>query len=325
MRILVTGAGGFLGAAVANRAAAAGHEVLAVVRRSSPRLDTASERLTMRSFDVADNSAVRSVLADWQPDVVVHSAWSGLSGGARRDLGQFSQVETCWRLVQAAADAGIRNFIGIGSQDEVGPREGRVDERVLPTPRSAYGAAKLAACTLAAEVARAHDMRFAWLRLFATFGPGDNSNWLIPSVTRELLAGVAPRTTPGTQRWDYLFIDDAADGVIAAATQPEAQGVFNLSSGSSATVRSIIKRLRDRAAPGLPLQFGEIPFAPGQVMHLEGVNDALRAATGWAPTVPLDEGLDRTVAALAAEHAQAEATKIPNIQEAAGQQATGKA
>ena len=74
-----------------------------------------------------------------------------------------------------------------------------------------------------------------------------------------------------------------------------ATGVFNLSSGHPVAVRTIVEMLRDLAAPGLALQFGQIPFGPDQIMHLDGDNRRLRSATGWAPRVPLGEGLRQVI------------------------------
>jgi nucleoside-diphosphate-sugar epimerase len=137
-------------------------------------------------------------------------------------------------------------------------------------------------------------MGFAWLRLFATYGPGDNPDWLIPSVIRQLCSGERPRTSLGTQKWDYLFIDDAAEGVLAAI-QPEATGIFNLASGHPVAVRQIIEQLRDMIDPSLDLVFGEVPFGPNQIMHLEGSIEKLQLATGWSPRVELQAGLSKTV------------------------------
>jgi nucleoside-diphosphate-sugar epimerase len=160
-----------------------------------------------------------------------------------------------------------------------------------------YGAAKLAAFHLTGETARAAGMGFAWLRLFAAYGPGDSPNWLIPSLISRMLAGERPQTTLGTQKWDYLYIDDAAEGVLAAAHARGATGAFNLSSDAPVPVRTVVETLRDLAAPGLELAFGEIPFGPNQIMHMQGSNERLRTATGWQPRTALRDGLSRTVEA----------------------------
>ncbi len=295
MRILVTGAGGFLGAAIVRAALADGHDVVATIRRPAARLQDVAKSIRTLTLDLTDHAAIGPALAGIGADVVIHTAWAGLSGLERGDLIQFDQVEICWRLVCAAADAGASKFVGIGSQDEYGPIEGPIDEYVLPRPISAYGAAKHAAAMLAARAADASGIDFAWMRVFALYGTDDSPNWLIPSITRQLREGKVPHTTQGTQRWDYLHVDDAARGVLATVTTPRATGTFNLSSGMPVTVRSVIERLRDLAAPGLELRFGEVPFGPNQIMHMEGVNNRLRSITGWAPRILLDEGLHATV------------------------------
>ena len=302
MKLLVTGAGGFLGAAVVRAAAAAGLDVVATARTAEPPRLAGVADIARASLDLTDTAAMRALLAAERPSVIVHSAWSGLGGAARASARQITDnvLPTC-ALIEAAADAGVANFVGIGSQAEYGPREGRTHEHALPAPASMYGAAKLAALYLSQDLARQAGMGFAWLRLFATYGPGDNPAWLIPSLIAQLRMGERPRTTPGTQRWDYLYIDDAAQGVLAAARAPDPVGVCNLASGEPTPVRAIVERLRDLAAPGLELKFGEIPFAPGQIMHMEGAPDRLTRLTGWKPRIGLADGLRRTVDAARAE------------------------
>jgi nucleoside-diphosphate-sugar epimerase len=139
-------------------------------------------------------------------------------------------------------------------------------------------------------------MRHAWLRLFSTYGPDDNEGWLIPMLITQMLRGERPQTTLGTQYWDWLHVDDVARGLLAAATTPSAQGVFNLGSGEAVQVRHAVETIRDLAAPGMELVFGEIPFRPDQVMHMQANIDRLKAATGWSPQVPFAVGIAGTVA-----------------------------
>ena len=299
MKILITGAGGFLGAAVAYAAAEAGDELICLARAEAPpRLAPLRGRVRHVRIDMADEPSLRSILEQERPDAVVHSAWAGLSGGERagRDQIDGNLIATC-RFTAACADAGVAKFVGIGSQAEYGPLNRRAEETDLPAPESMYGAAKLAAYHLSGELARAKGMGFAWLRLFAAYGPGDNADWLIPGLIRKMLSGQRPQTTAGTQRWDYLYIDDAAEGVLAAARSQSATGAINLSSDVTVPVRCIVEQLRDLAAPGMELAFGEIPFGPNQIMHMQGSNQRLRETTGWSPRTSLDVGLAQTVEA----------------------------
>ena len=294
-RILVTGAGGFVGAAACKAALAAGHDVVAVIRNGASRLAGIADAISIARVDLADTPAVAALLGSTRPDIVVHSAWEGVGGALRSGDIQLDNIRTTVALADAAIGAGARKFVGIGSQAEYGRYDRKIVETDLPQPTMLYGAAKLAVCHLTAQRCRDAGVGFAWLRLFSVYGAGDNSNWLIPSIAASLVRGKAPLCTAGTQKWDYLHIDDVADGVLAAGTADSATGVFNLSSGHPVAVRTIVEMLRDLAAPGLALQFGQIPFGPDQIMHLDGDNRRLRSATGWAPRVPLGEGLRQVI------------------------------
>ncbi|MFK4794758.1 NAD-dependent epimerase/dehydratase family protein [Sphingobium sp. ZW T5_29] len=298
-RILVTGASGFVGAAVADLAARNGHNVTALVRNpSSPRAVALAGCCAIAVADLSDRDAVRAVLAQARPDCVVHSAWEGVGGPDRAGDIQLDNIRTSVELLDSAIAVGSRRFIGIGSQAEYGRHDRRIDESATTEPFLLYGAAKLSTCHLTRQRASEAGIGFAWLRLFSPYGPGDNPNWLIPSVAAQILAGQTPRTSAGTQKWDYLHIADCAEGILAAAVTKSAQGVFNLSSGRAVTVRSIVERIRDLACPGLHLTFGDIPFGPNQIMHLEGDSSRLSAATGWTPSIMIEDGLVTVVDSL---------------------------
>lgn len=301
MKVLVTGAGGFVGSAVAKAAAAHGDDVIALVRRPlAPERDFSCEHLRYIVADLADSAAIMNLIAEQQPDAVVHSAWGGLHGDERQNRAQIElNLLPSLALADAALANGVECLVGIGSQAEYGQFHGRVSEKAMPAPISMYGAAKLAAFHLIGARCFDTPLRFAWLRLFAAYGEGDNPRWLIPTVVRTLRERRAPELTAGTQMWDYLYIDDVAAAVMRVIHEPGAVGVFNLSSDDPVAVRAVVERLRDMLAPGLPLSFGSIPFGPHQIMHMQGDNRRLREATGWYPRVSLSDGLARTVAAAA--------------------------
>ncbi len=292
----MTGAGGFVGAGVVRAALASGLDVMGIGREeTADRLDGLD--VVYHALDLHDHKAMAKLVAAARPDIIVHTAWSGIAGSARDQDDQFANVETTWRLVDAGVAAGARRFVGVGSQAEYGRRDRLLVESDVPMPTTLYGVAKLSALHFARQRALHLGIGFVWLRLFATYGPGDNDNWLIPTLAATMLRGERPRLTAGTQRWDYLHNDDTARGILAAVTTSE-QGVFNLSSGRSVPVRTIAERIRDLAAPGLELVFGEVPFGPSQIMHLQGDISAFCSATGWAPRVALDDGLAQVVDAL---------------------------
>jgi len=173
---------------------------------------------------------------------------------------------------------------------------GKLHEQTPTRPTTVYGAAKLATYLVLERIAATSGRPFAWLRLFSSYGEDDDPSWLLPYLTRCLLARQRPAVTAAEQRWDYIHVDDVARAMIAAMDE-RALGVFNLGSGQALPLREIICMLRDLVDPCLKVGFGDVPYRPDQVMHLEADITALRDATGWAPQVALVDGLRRLVAA----------------------------
>jgi nucleoside-diphosphate-sugar epimerase len=249
-----------------------------------------------RRGGLAQVDAAARAIADFAPEVVFHLAWDGVDKGRRDDPGAHrANVDGSLALLRLAARAGCKVWVGLGSQAEYGPRNRPLDEDAPTDPRDRYGMAKVEACTRSRHLAEGLGVRFLWLRLFSAYGPADHPSALIPHVITTLLRGGRPALTPGTQRWDYLYAADAAEAIVAAAAAPGAEGVFNLGSGRVRTIREVAGLIRDRIDPALPLGFGEVPFGPDPILHLQADIRRLTRATGWTPRTGLDEGLAMTV------------------------------
>jgi len=297
MKVMVTGAGGFVGAAFVARALSVGHDVVAMVRPFGNLQRLTASRVEIVYADMTNTSEVKSVMQQHRPEAIVHAAWSGVSNASRNERSQLTDnMAAILALMDAAAATGVRKFVGIGSQAEYGLISGRIGETALPAPTSLYGATKVAVQVLAGQLCADTGIDFAWLRLFSTYGPCDNPSWLIPSMVEALLDAKRPRTTEGRQLWDYLFIDDVGDAIRAVVESKQAVGVLNLGSGMPVSIRSIIEQVRDIAAPGLPLVFGEIPYKADQIWHMEADIGKLTRLSGFRPKVTLTDGLSRTVA-----------------------------
>lgn len=298
MRVLLTGATGFVGAHVLQRLVAAELPVAIVVRAQSDRWRI--QHLRTKVVEIVGDVRYPDQMADaimaFAPDTAIHLAWSGVGNRYRND---FSQIDdnlygslALLRLVHAA---GCRTWIALGSQAEYGPLNARIDELAPTQPTTLYGTAKLCASMLSERLCEQFAMRFAWLRLFSSYGPMDDPNWMIPYLTLRLLRGERPDLTEGIQRWDYMYVTDVAEAIFRVAITSQASGVFNLGSGEAYTIRSIAERIRDLIDPSLSMAFGAIPYRPDQVMHLQADIGRLRQVAGWSPNVALADGLARTV------------------------------
>lgn len=274
-----------------------GARVAIVARAQSDlwRLDGVLNEVEIFHADLEDLSPLANPLREWKPKTVFHLGWFGVTGAERNDVRQISCNATgTLQLLQMAQQSGCRSFIGLGSQAEYGNHDGVLTEDLVPNPVTAYGVAKHGTRILAQKMCELADMRFAWLRLAASYGPQDDERHLIPAVIRQLLKGERPSLTAGEQKWDYLYIDDAVQAIALAASR-EIEGVYNLGSGRAVAVRHLVETIRDDINPDLPLGWGEVPYRPDQVMHLEADSSRLQKATGWMPQTSLEDGLNRTI------------------------------
>ena len=297
MRVLLTGGSGFVGSHTARRLLSEGHEVALVLRQPSKatRLKDILDRTVVVESDLERITDCRDIITDFNPEAVVHTAWAGVAGKDRNDLGQVDNITASTDLMRLSVEIGVRYFLGFGSQAEYGPCPARVDETQRPAPTTLYGGAKLATGMNLSLMAAQTGMGFCWLRLFSSYGPDDSPAWVISYLVDTFLAGQRPSLTECEQMWDFIYIEDVA-GAVAAALSRRAEGTFNLGSGTAVPLRDVVTFIRDRIDPDLEIGFGDVPYRPDQVMHLEANIEALEAATGWSPQVALNDGLARTIA-----------------------------
>jgi nucleoside-diphosphate-sugar epimerase len=129
------------------------------------------------------------------------------------------------------------------------------------------------------------------------YGPGqDEPKKLIPYVVSSLLRGASPKLASGIRPVDWVYVDDVAEGLIAAALAPDAtaQERVDLGSGTLVTTRALVERIAELIpSTGRPL-FGALPDRPMEQVRVADVERTARLI-GWRPRTPLDDGLRRTV------------------------------
>jgi nucleoside-diphosphate-sugar epimerase len=297
MRVFVTGATGFLGSYLIRDLLARGHHVAVLLRPSSDTWRLADVLSDIQpvygSLDAI--AEMREPLRRFQPEVVAHLAWHGVAGALRNDPSQAENVANVVRLVDLCADVGVKAFVGAGSQAEYGPYERPIREDDAPHPTTLYGKAKLEAGMKGGQLACDRGMRYAWLRVFSTYGPKDAGYWLIPSLIKGIRARQRFPLTACEQTWGFLHARDAAAAFRVVLETPDSHGTFNLAAAEAPKLRDTVTAIRDIVDPSIALGFGEVPYRHDQVMVLHADTPRL-TALGWSPRVSLDDGLRETVA-----------------------------
>jgi dolichol-phosphate mannosyltransferase len=199
-------------------------------------------------------------------------------------------------LARALAAAGCRRLVTAGSSSEYGPVAGPMAEPGPCAPDDAYGVAKLAGGQLARLVGRELGLETVHLRLFSVYGPREDPRRLVMSVVRALLAGRTVPLTPGRQVRDFVYVDDAAEALLAAAFQAGVEGLtVNVGSGIETTVRDLCLHLADATGGHHLLRFGALPYRDPERFEWRAATALAERSLGWTARTELQSGLRRTI------------------------------
>ncbi len=271
-RVVVTGAGGFVGRHVLRALKGAGVEVTAVLRAGRDLPDDAVHAIRTRDLFAEPTSFWRSALCGY--DAILHLAWY-----TARDYMTAPHNLSCaagsLRLAEGAMLAGVPRFVGIGTCVEYDLTTDAVSagEPLSSTspigPQGPYGAAKAATWLALSEVLPAAGVSFAWCRLFHLFGEGEDPRRLVPSLHAKLAAGEPVPLSSGRQVRDYM---DAAEAgrQIAAVVLGQQEGAINICSGRSTTIAEIAREIAQSYGRPDLLRLGELPDRPGEAPFIVG-------------------------------------------------------
>ncbi len=200
LRILVTGAAGFIGSHLARQLAGEGHSVHLIVRPedSLDRLRDCLDRLDVKTVNLLDHAAVRQVVLEAKPELAIHAAWYLVPGRYWAAPENADCVTMTLALARTLAAAGCRRLVGVGSCFEYDVEYGYLSESLTPlNPRTLYGIAKNATRSVLEAFCRETAMSFAWTRVFYLYGPGEEKDRLVPAVILALLKGATAKCTKG--------------------------------------------------------------------------------------------------------------------------------
>jgi len=294
VRVLVTGAAGFVGSRVSRSLVRAGHDVHAVVREPGDRLDEILGQIQLERADVMDAAGMQAVVARVRPELCIHCAWFAVPGAYLQSPANDLHSEASLELGRTLAAHGCGRLIGLGTcfEYELGPTP--LSEASPLAPLTPYAQSKLATYVGLEEICSASAMSFAWTRLFYLYGPHEDRRRLVPAVTLSLLEGRPARTTSGEQLRDFLHVDDVAAAICAVAGSGLA-GPVNVGSGSAVPVREIVLRLGEITERPDLIELGALEQAPGDPPVVVADNRRLVEACAWAPAFTLEQGLRETV------------------------------
>lgn len=305
MRIVVSGASGFLGSWIC-RVLSPEHEVVALVRANSNAYRLANiERLTVV---IADSDIWNVKAAVQGTEVLVLCDWEGVGNSERNSPNQIHNLDRQVSLCRTAIKLGVKTVLGVGSQAELGPVSGSISDKQKDGSTTLYGDAKIATRKALLDLCQKNDVKFNWLRIFSTYGPLDSGKWLIPNVIDSMIKKQEINLTKCEQEWNYLHAYDAAMAFKFVIESSSSYGVVNVGDVSTIRLKNVVEYIGEKFSSYELLRFGSIEYCDDQVMELNPTCETL-IQTGWLPRIDIYEGLNQTIAWIKRENEKQLKTK----------------
>jgi nucleoside-diphosphate-sugar epimerase len=271
MRIVLTGASGFIGQHVLRALKAQGIEPYVVCRNNTPSGVSEDHIISMDLHALPPDPF--EVMG--RPDLLIHMAWGGLPN-YRSLYHVVEEAPAHVRFLSTMVHSGLKKLVVTGTCFEYGMIEGELREDLPTNPQNPYGLAKdYLRCTL--EMMRVpQTFDFTWARLFYTHGPGQAQSSLLPQLERAIAASdLSFPMSGGEQLRDFMPVERLAENLVALALTQGHHGVVNLCSGQPISVQCLVKDRLEALGAEIELHFGAYPYPDYEPMAFWGNRDKM--------------------------------------------------
>lgn len=305
-KVLVTGAGGFIGSHLTEKLSASGYNVKAFVHYNSRNswgwLDSSAckKHIEVISGDIRDADIVRHALRD--VEIVFHLAaligipYSYYSPEAYVD----TNIKGSLNILQAAKDSGVKRVIITSTSEIYGTAQSVPISETHPiNPQSPYAATKAAADLLAMSFYRSFDLPIVIIRPFNTYGPRQSARAIIPAVITQILSNQKKiKLGALSPTRDLTYVEDTVDGFIRAGECASAIGeIINLGTNSEISIGNLTRLISKHLNCDIKIKSEQNRIRPkkSEVKRLIADNAKASRILNWAPKHGLEEGLQKTI------------------------------
>lgn len=277
MRVMVTGATGFVGRHVVDELLVRGHSVCAIARDSKRASEMAwFDRVEFVECDLHKDFS-RLLRAGNLPHAIVHLAWPGLPN--YRNFFHISEnLPADLAFLEAAVKVGVSHLLVAGTCLEYGMQYGPLAEDGETSPTTPYGFAKDVLRKSLQMLQKETPFTLQWMRLFYMYGEGQNSNSLLAQLDRSIDEQQAVfNMSAGDQLRDYLPIQQVAENFVLALENPQAAGVINCCSGRPISILDLVEQRRKARASNIELNRGYYSYPDYEPMAFWGIPSKLVA------------------------------------------------
>ena len=297
-KVIVTGPNGFVGNALLKSLSDQGIETIAIVKDGNENIDKIKNLNGVRiEFCQLDNiKDLPKLVRDTDIDCCIHLGWAGSFGDSRADYKlQLKNAEYSSDLIITLSEMGIKRFVGAGTLAEKDVLNYHLTDGATPNAVSIYGIAKLTTQLITKSLCSKLGIDHVWCYLCNTYGVGNSTNNFVNMVIRKFLKGERASFTPATQIYDFTYITDTANAILAAADKGLKNRSYYLGSGDPKPLKEFITEIRDCFDPKYPLYFGEIPFNGISLKKEDYSTQKLFTDTGFKAQIPFTDGIKKTI------------------------------
>ena len=255
MKILVTGANGYLGQGIVKSIINNGHEVVAA-DLSVQNVDSTAERKSCNIFEIENPYEYFGY-----PDALLHLAWR--DGFVHNSEAHINDLSNHYFFIKRMAEAGVKKVAVLGTMHEIGFFEGSINENTPCHPMSLYGIGKDALRNVVQLLSKQYGFIFQWLRGYYIVGNSQFGNSIFSKITAAVQEGKKefPFTT-GQNQYDFIDYDDFCNQVAAAVVQDRINGIINICSGKPEKLADRVERFIKENDYDIKLKYGAFPDRP---------------------------------------------------------------
>jgi len=282
MKVLVTGATGFIGNYVVEELLKTNHEVIA----TSLHKEKAEEFPWFKKVEYfnLDLSRLEPGCNYFQffknPDKIIHLAWEGLPN-YQSSFHIEENLPRHFYFLKNLVINGAKEITVAGTCMEYGLQEGELSEGMISSPQNPYSIAKDSLRKFLEQLQEENPFQLKWLRLFYTFGKGQNPNSILSQLETALKRGDTEfNMSGGEQQRDYLPVKTIAEYIVKATSQEKITGIINCSSGIPVTINQLVENYLAENKQSIKLNKGFYPYPDYEPMNFWGDNAKLKRSIG---------------------------------------------
>jgi nucleoside-diphosphate-sugar epimerase len=273
MKILITGATGFVGRHVVNELLKYDHEIIIAGRNKN--LSTI-DKVNFIFFDLEKLNANKNYFEYFgAPDLLIHLAWQGLPN--YKSLFHFEKnLPQHYSFLKNIIENGLKKLVVTGTCFEYGMKEGCLSEDMITDPKNPYALAKDTLRKFLFELQKKNNLDLKWIRLFYMYGAGQNSNSLLSQLQIALNRGDEIfNMSGGEQQRDYLPVEKVAEYIVTIALQ-NVEGIINCCSGKQIKIKQLVENYLEKTNQKIKLNFGYYPYPDYEAMSFWGDDTKLK-------------------------------------------------